>query len=53
MLNPRSSWDNADDYDKQATTLGELFINNFKTYGKSVSYLEHAGPIRKHNEIAI
>ena len=53
VLNPRSSWDNADDYDKQATTLGELFTNNFKTYGKAVSYLEHAGPIRNHNEIAI
>ena len=53
VLNPRSSWDNADDYDKQATTLGELFTNNFKTYGKAVSYLENAGPIRNHNEIAI
>jgi len=53
VLNPRSSWDNADDYDRQATTLGELFTNNFKTYGKAVSSLEHAGPIRNHNEIAM
>ena len=28
------------------------FIENFKIYGDTVSYLEHAGPI-KQNEIAI
>jgi phosphoenolpyruvate carboxykinase (ATP) len=53
LLNPRSSWANTEDYDKQATTLGELFTNNFKTYGKAVSYLEHAGPIKNHKEISI
>ena len=52
-LNPRSSWNSLDEYDKQASTLGELFTNNFKTYGKAVSYLKQAGPIKNHKEIAI
>jgi len=53
VLNPRSSWNSLDEYDKQASTLGELFTNNFKTYGKAVSYLKQAGPIKNHKEIAI
>jgi phosphoenolpyruvate carboxykinase (ATP) len=52
-LNSRSSWNSLDEYDKQASTLGELFTNNFKTYGKAVSYLKQAGPIKNHKEIAI
>lgn len=53
VLNPRSSWNSLDEYDKQASTLGELFTNNFKIYGKAVSYLKQAGPIKNHKEIAI
>ena len=53
VLNPRSSWNSLDEYDKQASTLGELFTNNFKTYGKAVSYLKQAGPIKNHKAIAI
>ena len=51
-LNPRLAWENIDEYDQQATELAELFVENFKTYGESVSYLLHAGPV-KQNEIAI
>jgi len=53
VLNPRSSWENPEDYDIQAAKLGELFTNNFKTYGNRVSYLEHAGPVKNQKEIAI
>ena len=51
-LNPRSAWKNTDEYDKQAAELAELFVENFKTYGTAVSYLESSGPINQ-NEIAI
>ena len=52
VLNPRIAWENIDEYDRQAAELAELFVENFKTYGESVSYLLHAGPV-KQNEIAI
>ena len=52
ILNPRSAWNSADEYDSQASELAELFIANFKTYGSSVSHLLHAGPA-KQNEIVI
>ena len=51
-LNPRSTWNNPDAYDRQADELVNLFIENFKIYGDAVSYLEHAGPASK-NEIAL
>jgi len=31
-------------YDDNAIKLAELFIDNFKTYGADVKYLENAGP---------
>ena len=52
ILNPRSAWENTEQYDQQAAELVELFTENFKTYGSAVSYLEHAGPL-KHNTVAI
>ena len=52
VLNPRSGWDNSDAYDRQADELVNLFIENFKIYGDTVSYLEHAGP-RNQSKIAI
>ena len=51
-LNPRSAWENTDEYDQQAVKLAELFVENFKTYGAAVSYLEPAGPLNQ-NEVAI
>jgi len=54
ILNPRSSWENPENYDIQAEKLVELFINNFKTYGNEVSYLKHAGPsLKSRKEIVI
>ena len=52
VLNPRSTWENVDKYDKQAAQLAELFVENFKTYGSSVSYLESAGPLN-YNAVVI
>jgi len=44
VLNPRSIWENLDDYDRLAAELTELFVDNFKIYGDAVSHLECAGP---------
>jgi phosphoenolpyruvate carboxykinase (ATP) len=52
VLSSRIAWENIDGYDRQAAELAELFVENFNTYGESVSYLLHAGPV-KQNEIAI
>jgi len=52
LLNPRLAWNDPDKYDSQADELAQLFISNFKTFGKSVLYLCNAGP-QNHNEIAI
>ena len=52
ILNPRLLWNNPDEYDSYAAELADLFIDNFNTFGGSVSYLLHAGP-KKQNEIAI
>ena len=52
ILNPRSAWNSADEYDSQASELAELFIANFKTYGSAISHLEYAGPVN-HTEVAI
>ena len=51
-LDPRSTWDNVDEYDRQAVKLAELFVENFKTYGDTVFHLESAGPLNL-NEVAI
>ena len=53
ILNPRTSWENPENYDIQAAKLVELFINNFKTYGNAVLYLEDAGPVDNQKEIVI
>ncbi len=52
ILDPRTAWTNPNLYDQHAEELVDLFLNNFKTYGESVAYLLHAGPVRQ-NEIAI
>ena len=44
VLNPRESWQDKELYDKNAIKLAQLFIDNFKTYGDDVLYLESAGP---------
>ncbi len=44
VLNPRESWEDKNLYDENAIKLAELFIDNFKTYGVDVRYLENAGP---------
>ena len=44
VLNPRESWDDKVEYDSNAIKLAEQFIDNFKTYGKNVLYLEKSGP---------
>ena len=53
VLNPRTSWENPENYDIQAAKLVELFTNNFKTYGNTVAYLEDAGPVKNQKEIVI
>ncbi|WP_231561162.1 phosphoenolpyruvate carboxykinase (ATP) [Sphingobacterium sp. T2] len=32
VLNPRNTWDDKEEYDKQAIELAKLFVNNFKQY---------------------
>ena len=44
ILDPRSAWDDFSEYDMYSAKLVELFVDNFKTYGNDVSYLESAGP---------
>ena len=44
VLNPRQSWENKNLYDDSAMELAQLFIDNFKTYGEEVLYLENSGP---------
>ncbi|MEE2858156.1 MAG: phosphoenolpyruvate carboxykinase (ATP) [Candidatus Neomarinimicrobiota bacterium] len=46
VLNPRDAWNDVISYDKQAAMLVDLFCENFKKYGSSVSHLESFGPIR-------
>ncbi len=52
VLNPRSAWENTDEYDRQSADLAALFVENFKNYGATVTYLESAGPLNQ-NEVAI
>jgi phosphoenolpyruvate carboxykinase (ATP) len=37
VLDPRGSWSNADDYDRQAKKLRVMFEENIHTIGKSAS----------------
>ena len=46
VLNPRDAWSDVVSYDKQAAMLVDLFCENFKKYGSSVSHLESSGPMR-------
>lgn len=32
VLNPRNTWDDKEEYDRQAIELAKLFVNNFKQY---------------------
>ncbi|PWN05318.1 phosphoenolpyruvate carboxykinase (ATP) [Rhodohalobacter mucosus] len=45
ILLPKQTWDNPDEYDKQAKKLADLFINNFKKYEEDSSdEIINAGP---------
>jgi len=45
ILVPRNTWDNPDDYDKQAQKLGKLFKQNFEKYkAESSDEIIKAGP---------
>jgi phosphoenolpyruvate carboxykinase (ATP) len=46
ILNPREAWSDVIAYDKQAAMLVDLFCDNFKKYGSSISHLESSGPTR-------
>ncbi len=37
LLNPRCTWTNKEDYDKQAKNLAKLFAMNFEKYAASVT----------------
>ena len=45
VLDPKCSWNNSEEYDKQATYLAKMFIENFKKYGEEVGHLEQFGPM--------
>lgn len=45
ILNPRDSWSNKDDYDKDVKTLAVAFQKNFKRYeAKTDKVIINAGP---------
>ena len=46
ILNPRSSWLNKEEYDKEALNLSKMFIENFKKFGDEVVSLSEFGPSR-------
>lgn len=37
VLNPRNTWTNPEEYDKQALALAQLFVNNFEQYKDQAS----------------
>jgi len=46
MLNPRGTWENPGDYDKTASKLASLFIDNFQKYASGVTEeVRQAGPV--------
>ncbi len=44
ILNPRETWENKDNYDKTATKLAKLFVENFKHYDHVDINIVNAGP---------
>ena len=45
VLNPRSTWPNPDDYNKQAHKLAEMFAENFRKFAdQTTEELRQAGP---------
>ena len=44
ILDPRNTWANKDDYDKQYKELGNMFAKNFKIYGADAKGFEEYGP---------
>ena len=45
VLNPRESWSNPEDYDKQAAKLAQLFVDNFREFeDKASDEVKAAGP---------
>jgi phosphoenolpyruvate carboxykinase (ATP) len=37
LLNPRSTWEDQEDYDRQTVNLAKLFTKNFEKYAQGVS----------------
>ena len=44
VLNPINAWDDKEKYNSEAIKLGQLFRDNFITYGREVEYLIASGP---------
>jgi phosphoenolpyruvate carboxykinase (ATP) len=45
VLDPRSTWPDAGQYDEQARKLAAAFVENFKTFEKDVApSVKEAGP---------
>jgi phosphoenolpyruvate carboxykinase (ATP) len=45
VLDPRSTWPNAADYDAQASKLAQMFVKNFERFADRVSpAVKAAGP---------
>ena len=45
VLNPKNTWQDKEDYDKQAKKLANMFIENFKDYEDAASEeIKNAGP---------
>ncbi len=44
VLNPSNTWENKEDYDKQAAKLASLFKENFKQFTDAPDNIKNAGP---------
>jgi phosphoenolpyruvate carboxykinase (ATP) len=44
LLDPRSTWDDPEDYDVKAAELAELFVENFRKFGDADPAIAAAGP---------